>query len=196
MADNRVKNLSCKVEGCIGRSSGFYCRVHHLDRSRDPKTIKRRHHLSGSPEYNAWSGMIGRCNNPKSAGYKNYGGRGITVCKKWRDFREFYADMGPRPSSVHSLERVDVNGNYEPSNCCWATKQLQSVNQRLRSDNTSGYRGVTWASSMNRWMAQIRCDYKNISIGFYEDPAEAAWYRDQYAIQLFGEYAPLNFEYV
>lgn len=71
-------------------------------------------------EYRSWLGMKYRCLNPKSPRYHQYGGRGITVCDRWRDsFGEFYADMGPKPSPNHSLDRIDVDGHYEPSNCRW-----------------------------------------------------------------------------
>lgn len=90
-----------------------------------------KHGMHNTPEYKAWRGMRTRCYNPNDAHYKNYGGRGIEVCEKWRiDFTTFYADMGPRPSEIHSLDRIDVNGNYEPSNCRWATRSEQQKNKR------------------------------------------------------------------
>lgn len=82
-------------------------------------------------EYRIWSSMIQRCCNPNHRGYKNYGGRGIKVCLEWRDFRTFFADMGKRPSSKYSLDRFPNNdGNYEPSNCRWATRLQQVLNSR------------------------------------------------------------------
>ena len=74
--------------------------------------------------------MISRCTLPNLTAYRNYGGRGITVCDRWRhSFENFYADMGARPAKM-SLDRIDVNGNYEPGNCRWATKAEQSTNTR------------------------------------------------------------------
>lgn len=91
----------------------------------------RVHHMTDTPEHRAWQGMFDRCNNPNSHGYKDWGGRGITICDRWRNsFRDFLADMGPRPSPQHSIDRKDNNGNYEPSNCRWATKAQQSRNSR------------------------------------------------------------------
>jgi hypothetical protein len=102
---------------------------------------KRAH----SPEYLVWNGMWARCTNRSSVGYAKYGARGITVCERWRDFGAFYADMGPRPSSDHSIDRIDNDGHYEPSNCRWATKEQQSNNQRRIERFT--VRGVTGSLS-------------------------------------------------
>jgi len=90
------------------------------------------HHVGGkeSPELMAWHGMITRCTNPKSDSWKHYGGRGIKVCARWLRFQNFIADMGLKPSRLHSLDRVNNNGDYEPSNCRWATTQQQSRNKR------------------------------------------------------------------
>ncbi len=82
-----------------------------------------------SPEYRAWESARQRCNNPKDKDYQHYGGRGITVCKRWRKFSNFLQDMGARPPGT-SIDREDVNGNYEPGNCSWATPKQQANNRR------------------------------------------------------------------
>lgn len=92
--------------------------------------IKRRHGMYGTPEYAAWNSMMRRCLNTKNRNYKDYGGRGITVCEEWKDFTVFFRDMGKRPSPKHSLDRINNEGNYEPSNCRWATTKQQARNKR------------------------------------------------------------------
>jgi hypothetical protein len=86
--------------------------------------------MTDSPTWLSWKSMIGRCANPKNPDYPEYGGRGITVCERWLKFENFFADMGVRPEGM-SLDRYpNVNGNYEPNNCRWATAQLQASNRR------------------------------------------------------------------
>lgn len=100
--------------------------------------------------YRVWSSMRTRCNNPQSAAYHNYGGRGITICSEWDDFERFMSDMGPRPSLRHSIDRIDTNGPYCQSNCRWSTAKEQSNNRRRH--RMIEHRGETknlaqWASA-------------------------------------------------
>lgn len=88
------------------------------------------HGLHDSREYQTWADMKARCINANHACYADYGGRGIAVCERWLTFENFYADMGPRPSKKHSLDRKNNDGDYCPGNCRWATKREQSANTR------------------------------------------------------------------
>jgi hypothetical protein len=84
-------------------------------------------------EYRAWHGMKTRCTNPNRPDWKNYGGRGITICERWANsYEAFLADMGRKPSPAYTLDRINNDGNYEPGNCRWTTWDLQSRNKRPR----------------------------------------------------------------
>jgi hypothetical protein len=103
--------------------------------------IKRRHGQASwttgnrTPEYRIWLDL--RCSNDHHHSYKYYGGRGISVCERWRSFENFYADMGPKPAPRLSLDRINNNGNYEPSNVRWATAKEQAANRRPRQREAS-----------------------------------------------------------
>lgn len=88
------------------------------------------HGHSNSPTYTSWYAMKRRCIYPKQDSYPYYGGRGITVCERWMTFENFLADMGVRPSKNHSVDRINANGNYEPSNCRWATAKEQAGHKK------------------------------------------------------------------
>lgn len=94
------------------------------------------HNMSHSKEYNTWRGMKQRCTNKKDKSFKDYGGRGIAVCERWlHSFENFITDMGLKPSLKHSIDRINNDGGYEPSNCRWATRKEQNKNKRYPNKN-------------------------------------------------------------
>lgn len=90
-----------------------------------------RHGLRNTPEYVAWANMVQRCHNQNHPKYNQYGARGIRICDRWSNFELFLEDMGWRPSSGYSLDRIDNDGNYEPTNCEWSTLKDQLNNRTI-----------------------------------------------------------------
>lgn len=104
------------------------CGCYRIDAAKEKNTIHGKRY---TPEYAIWCTMKARTSNPNSQVFANYGGRGITVCQRWvESFECFLSDVGNRPTSKHSIERIDVNGNYEPGNVEWATMKSQQRNRR------------------------------------------------------------------
>lgn len=105
--------------------------------------LRRRHGMSHLPAYLNWQTMIQRCENPRNPHYPRYGGRGITVCDRWKVFEHFYADMGERPTPTHSIDRRDNDKGYSPDNCRWATKREQLLNTRRSIAKRARLTGTT-----------------------------------------------------
>lgn len=124
------------------------------------------------PEFSCWEAMRQRCLNTNAPNFASYGGRGITVCDAWKEsFRTFLADMGPRPSIAHSIDRINNEGNYEPSNCRWATPEQQNKNRRDNLPITAF--GKTMI--LQDWAKEIGLNYQTISARLKAGwPAETA----------------------
>lgn len=145
------------VEGVhLRRGSSQSCGCKQADEARVRASVNSyRHGQCETPAYIAWAAMIQRCENPKCRGYKNYGGRGIRVCQEWHKFEPFFTHMGPRPSGSHSIERIDVDGNYDPGNVRWALYREQQRNKRTNHRLT--HDGVT--QSIADWAEQRGIPY-------------------------------------
>jgi len=142
------------------------------------------HGLSKDPEYALWRGMRRRCFSSNDKNYHNYGGRGITVCDRWKDsFENFYADMGPRPSPELTIDRTNNDGPYSPENCRWATWSQQIRNQRVRKTNNSGLKGVTQTKS-GKWRARILNNGKDIHLYLGDDFFEVCCRRKSAELRL------------
>lgn len=133
--------------------------------------------LRKSSTYTVWQNMISRCYNSRAGSYPNYGGKGITVCDRWRSsFINFLSDMGERPESL-SIDRKDSGGNYEPGNCRWADDKIQANNKGMQKNNTSGYKNVHWRK--NRWVVVFKPDGKMNYFGSFIDVHEAGRKADE-----------------
>lgn len=183
---------TCKAKKRIGLYK-CYC---GNEFTRDINNMNRKHRKSScgctfysrksidNPIYNVWVMMRSRCNNINSTGYKNYGGKGIKVCERWSQVENFIEDMYPSFKDGLTLDRIDNTGNYEPSNCRWSTKSIQNQNtRRLKSTNTSGYRGVSLHKHSNMYRSYLSVNGNVIHFGYFENCIEAAIARDKYIIE-------------
>jgi hypothetical protein len=144
---SQVKNGNTKSCGCLNilkiKEQGFRNAVHG----------QRKH-----PLYKMWQGMIRRCNDSKDFGYRNYGGRGIQVCDRWKDINLFIEDMYSSYSVGLELDRIDVNGNYEPNNCRWVTRK-QNMNN-MRRNRIVEYNGIK--KTVSEWSDELSIPYKRL----------------------------------
>ena len=143
------------------------------------------HGLSSNKFYHTWYDMKYRCYNTMRQDYKNYGGRGITVCEEWLDVVNFVAWAEKTYPNIegYTLDRIDNDKGYSPENCTWSDKTTQAINQRIMKNNKSGYVGVVWYKPLSKWMVQIMVNRKNKNLGYYQNIEEAVQARDNYIIE-------------
>lgn len=145
---NNVKNKTTRSCGCLA-----------LATATKLKTIHGNYNI---PEFKTWTAMFKRCYNPKEISYKNYGGRGIKICKRWsgkNGFNNFYQDMGKKPSPKHTIDRLDNNKNYCKANCKWSTMREQSFNRRNSVFIT--FNGRT--QCLSEWAIEMNIPYATLA---------------------------------
>lgn len=146
---------------------------------------KITHGRSNSRFYETWNNMVGRCSNPNNKDYKDYGGRGITVCGEWLDVANFvaWAESTHPNMEGYTLDRIDNDKGYSPENCTWSDKTTQAINQRIKKNNTSGYVGVSYYDRGGVWTAYISINNARKHIGSFPTIEEAVQARDNYIIE-------------
>lgn len=164
-----IFSMQCRSEN-ISQSCGCK-KLKAAKRVLTGNTMRRTHNLSSTGTYKSWSSMKARCNNPNHIEYNRYGGRGISVCDRWKSFENFVNDMGMRPIGS-SIDRIDSNGNYEPSNCRWANDKEQASNRRKNRRLTVNGICKTvaeWSRTPNA--ASDKVIYKRIYLGWSDEEA-------------------------
>ena len=165
-----VKNGNTKSCGCYQK--------------RRTSESHKTHGLKNTRLYSIWRNMKGRTLNPKNKAYPNYGGRGITICDEWLDVQNFYDwAMSNGYSDELSIDRIESDGNYEPSNCRWTTPTIQTRNQRIYKNNKSGFKGVSFNKKYKVYEAYIRINKKLIHLGHFLTPVEGAIAYNNYIIE-------------
>jgi hypothetical protein len=167
---NSVKDGNTKSCGC--------------HKKRRTKEVNTKHGLRSTRLYNIWSKLKGRVLNPKNKQYNDYGGRGITICDEWLDVQNFYDwAMANGYSDELTIDRIDNDEGYFPENCRWTTQTIQTRNQRVYKNNTSGYKGVCYLKNNNKYKAVITINKKSIYLGLYPTPEEGAIAYNNYIIE-------------
>ena len=168
----------------VKRGNTNSCGCYHKRRVKESSIT---HGLRSTRLYTVWANIKRRTLNSKNKHYNDYGGRGITICDEWKnDFMPFYNWAmlnGYEENKGLSIDRIDNDGNYEPNNCRWTTKTIQSRNIRIAKNNTSGYRGVSYIKIRGDYRAQIRVNLKKIHLGYFQTAVEAGVVYNNYIIE-------------
>lgn len=169
---NNLQSGNTSSCGCVGEAS------------------RKTHGLSNSRTYQIHEGMLRRCRPDLAEAFPYHAGRGIEVCERWNprlggSFENFYEDMGPAPEGM-SLDRIDVNGNYEKSNCRWASNSVQGYNKALDPNNTSGKSGVSFYTAQGKWSAEIHVENQHIRLGMFINFEDAVAAREAAELKYYG----------
>lgn len=162
-------NITIVRHGDLRNGSTVSCGCYNYEKESAAKT----HGYSRTKLGNVFEGMKQRCNNPKNKNYEKYGGRGIKICTEWLNDPKKFFDWAIKNGYKEglSIDRIDVNGNYEPDNCRWADNETQCLNQRIRKDNKTGHKGIYYSEGVYR--VQIRRNKKRYYFGSYKTLPEA-----------------------
>ena len=151
------------------------------------KKKRIKHGLSHTKLYTIWKGIKKRTLSPQHKQYYDYGGRGITICDEWKnDFMSFYNWAllnGYEENKSLSIDRIDNDGNYCPDNCRWTTSTIQTRNQRIAKNNSSGYKGVSYYKKSNKYVSSITGDKNRIYLGLFPTAEEGAIAYNNYIIE-------------
>jgi len=181
---------------CVGL--GYEIKIGHkrscgclVPESTSKLNLSHGHTAGGgrTPTYKAWRSMINRCNQPSTDAWEHYGAIGIQVCARWEEsYENFLTDMGEQPKGK-TIDRIRSDGDYEPSNCRWASLSQQSQNRRRPRNNTSGEKNVSWIKSIGRWRVSFCVDGKKSYFGHFDSMEAARSRAVQVRNALHGEYA-------
>jgi transcription elongation factor Elf1 len=188
---SNTQNYSFGVFECQFCNKEFVSRVAQIKNKHTQSCgcqIGQKHKIHGLHShklYKTWQNLIQRCNNPKRKDYKDYGGRGITVCEEWLDVTIFIAWCESTHPNMegYTLDRIDNDKGYNPENCRWVDRSTQSINQRIQKNNKSGVVGVHYYKGNVKWVAYISVTNTRKHIGYFDSIEEAVQARDNYIIE-------------